>query len=108
MTGKKVIGSKNYFSKSCPEFYKLGGDFFPFDEISKIRLLQRKNDILIMYIMYIMNHASLALEPPKLTNILFFPEFEILFSTAQLEGGGCKNGRAKQFCGGCETKFSRT
>ena len=63
---KKVIKSKNDFSKSCPKFCKLGDEFFYFDEISKMRLLRRKNDILIMYIIYIINHAFLALEPPKI------------------------------------------
>ena len=41
-------------------------NFFYFDEISKMRLLRLKNDILIMYIIYIINHAFLALEPPKI------------------------------------------
>ena len=70
-----------------------------------MRLPQLKNHILIMYIMYIINHASLALEPPKLTNILFFPEFEILFSTAQLEGGGAKMGAQSSFAGGVKQNF---
>ena len=48
---KKVVGSKNDFSKSCQKFCKLGDEFFYFDEISKMRLLRLKNDILIMYIM---------------------------------------------------------
>ena len=39
MTGKKVVGVKNDFSKSCPKFCKLGEEFFYFDEISKMRLL---------------------------------------------------------------------
>ena len=38
---KKVIISKNAFSKSCPKFYKLGDDFFYFDEISKMRAKKR-------------------------------------------------------------------
>ena len=40
---KKVIISKNAFSKSCPKFYKLGDDFFYFDEISKLWILEPKN-----------------------------------------------------------------
>ena len=43
MTGKKVVGVKNDFSKSCPKFCKLGEEFFYFDEISKMRILQPKN-----------------------------------------------------------------
>ena len=31
-----------------------------------MRLLQLKNDLFIMYIIYIINHAFLALEPPKI------------------------------------------
>ena len=65
MTGKKVVGSKNDFTKSCPKFCKLGDEFFYFDKISKMRLLELKNDLLIMYILYIINQAFLALEPPK-------------------------------------------
>ena len=45
---KKVIKSKNDFSKSIPKFCKLGDGVFLFDEISKMRLLQLKNDILII------------------------------------------------------------
>ena len=30
MTEKKVVKSKNAFSKSCPKFYKLGDKFFLF------------------------------------------------------------------------------
>ena len=43
MTEKKVVKSKIAFSKSCPKFYKLGDDFFYFDEISKMRILEPKN-----------------------------------------------------------------
>ena len=46
MTEKKVVKSKIAFSKSCPKFYKLGDDFFYFDEISKMRVLQPKNALL--------------------------------------------------------------
>ena len=49
-----------------PKFCKVDDN----DEISKKRLLQLKNDILIMYIMYIINHAFLALEPPKIRILL--------------------------------------
>ena len=41
-------------------------NFFYFDEISKMGLLELKNDLLIMYIIYIINQAFLALEPPKM------------------------------------------
>ena len=30
MTEKKVVGSKNDITKSCPKFYKLGDEFFLF------------------------------------------------------------------------------
>ena len=40
---KKVVGSKNVFYKSCWKFYILGGFFFFFDEISKMRILEPKN-----------------------------------------------------------------
>ena len=50
MTEKKVVGSKNDINKSCPKFCKLGDEFFYFDEISKMKLLRLKNDILKMYI----------------------------------------------------------
>ena len=63
---KKVIKSKNDKTKSCPKFYKFDDNFFYFDEFLKKRLLQLKNDLLIMYIIYIINHAFLALEPPKI------------------------------------------
>ena len=43
MTEKKVVKSKNAFSKSCPKFYKLGDEFFYFDEISKLWILEPKN-----------------------------------------------------------------
>ena len=43
MTGKKVVGSKNDISKSCPKFFKLGDNFFYFDNISKMRILQPEN-----------------------------------------------------------------
>ena len=43
MTEKKGGGSKNDFSESCPKFCKLGDDFFYFDKISKMRILQPKN-----------------------------------------------------------------
>ena len=46
MTEKKVVKSKIAFSKSCPKSYKLGDDFFYFDEISKMRVLQAKNALL--------------------------------------------------------------
>ena len=71
---EKVIESKNDRNKSCPKFCKL------VDEVSKMWLLQLKNNILIMYIMYIKNHAFLALEPQKIkilqkhfTGIIFSP-----------------------------------
>ena len=78
---KKVIKSKNDFSKSCPKFCKLGDDFF-FDEISKMRLLRRKNGILIMYIIYIINRAFLALEPPKIK--IMTKNFIATYSIAQI------------------------
>ena len=43
---KKVVESKNALYKSCQKFYILGGDFFYFDENSKMRVLQPKNVIL--------------------------------------------------------------
>ena len=43
MTKKNIVGSKNDITESCPKFCKLGDDFFYFDEISKIRILQPKN-----------------------------------------------------------------
>ena len=46
ITGKKVVGSKNDIPKSCPKFYKLGDEFFYFDKISKMRVLQPKNALL--------------------------------------------------------------
>ena len=46
MTGKKVVQSKIAFSKSCPKFCKLGDEFFYFDEISKMRILEPKNAFL--------------------------------------------------------------
>ena len=59
---KKVIKSKNGISKSCPKFYKLGDDFFYFDEISKLWILEPKNVFPILHI----KHVFLALEPPKI------------------------------------------
>ena len=55
---KKVIKS----NKSCPKFYKLGDDFFYFDEISKLWILEPKNVFPILHI----KHVFLALEPPKI------------------------------------------
>ena len=46
MTEKKVVKSKIAFSKSCPKFYKLGDEFFYFDKISKMRILEPKNAFL--------------------------------------------------------------
>ena len=40
---KKAVGSKNDFSKSCLKFCKLSDNFFYFDEISKMRILEPKN-----------------------------------------------------------------
>ena len=45
-----------------PKFCKLDEFFLYFDKISKKRLLQWKNSILIMYIIYIINRAFLAPE----------------------------------------------
>ena len=36
---KKIVGSKNVFNKSSWKFYILSGDFFCFDNISKMRIL---------------------------------------------------------------------
>ena len=43
MTEKKVVRSKNDINKSCPKFCILGDEFFYFDKILKIRILQPKN-----------------------------------------------------------------
>ena len=43
---KKFVGSKNVFHKSCRKFHILGGDFFHFDKIQKMRVLEPKKDFL--------------------------------------------------------------
>ena len=40
---KKVVESKNVFYKSCQKFHILGGNFFLFDKISKMGILEPKN-----------------------------------------------------------------
>ena len=66
--------------KVVQNFANLWTSFLYFDKISRMWLLQLKNNILIIFIMYIKNHAFLALEPPKIkilqkhfTGIIFSP-----------------------------------
>ena len=56
---KKVIKLKNDRNKSCPKFYKLGDEFFLFDKISKLWILEPKNVFPILHIKHV-------LKPPKI------------------------------------------
>ena len=73
MTEKKVVGSKNDFSKSCLKFCKgpvitigMLELMWVFTTVERVNFTPNWLRTIFMYIICIINHAFLALEPPKI------------------------------------------